>query len=310
MPLSQAYRDYNQTHVNVNDVPGLTDYLIKQDQPERAWDEEMRQLKADRYVRRLHPHIEPGVERRLFDVLMRNTGGDASPIEPMLNQILDMLLHPVKTYQSLDYILGNNTLPFDYNLPSRNTEMAYNGFWTPNNYGSPSGEPIGTGSDMISAYLGTGDIRSDLATKYSGAEKDTRILNNTPFANYISSTYPDKDIQLYELNLNTDYNIVPTDSTRFVEWQPWTLAPEDDDVELINGWGTDWGGHFMRLGTIPGNQKTVKQQADIWKFNPEEYDKKWGLFDIEKWGIRRLDALGNPVVTYTPPYYVDYGIEH
>lgn len=38
MPLSQAYRDYNQTHVNVNDVPGLTDYLIKQDQPEIALD--------------------------------------------------------------------------------------------------------------------------------------------------------------------------------------------------------------------------------------------------------------------------------
>lgn len=38
MPLSQAYRDYNQTHVNVNDVPRLTDYLIKQDQPEIAMD--------------------------------------------------------------------------------------------------------------------------------------------------------------------------------------------------------------------------------------------------------------------------------
>ncbi len=34
--LSGAYKNYNQTPVNTNDVPGLTDYLITQEQPDIA----------------------------------------------------------------------------------------------------------------------------------------------------------------------------------------------------------------------------------------------------------------------------------
>jgi hypothetical protein len=47
----------------------------------------------------------------------------------------------------------------------------------------------------------------------------------------------------------------------------------------------------------------VLQQAHIWKFNPEEYDKKYNLDPVSKWGIEQVDNIGNPVVTYTPPYY-------
>ena len=51
MPLSQAYRDYNQTPINVNDVPGLTDYLIKQDQPDISEQAHIDKVAADREVR-------------------------------------------------------------------------------------------------------------------------------------------------------------------------------------------------------------------------------------------------------------------
>lgn len=51
MPLSQAYRDYNQTPINVNDVPGLTDYLIKQDQPDIAEQAYIDKVAADREIR-------------------------------------------------------------------------------------------------------------------------------------------------------------------------------------------------------------------------------------------------------------------
>lgn len=51
MPLSQAYSDYNQTPVNVNDVPGLTDYLIKQDQPDISEQAHIDKVAADREIR-------------------------------------------------------------------------------------------------------------------------------------------------------------------------------------------------------------------------------------------------------------------
>ena len=50
VPLSEAYSKWGGTHVAVDDVPGLTDYLTTQPQLYNAWDEEMRQREADRYV--------------------------------------------------------------------------------------------------------------------------------------------------------------------------------------------------------------------------------------------------------------------
>lgn len=50
VPLSEAFEKYKGTHVAVNDVPGLTEFLTTQPQLYSAWDEEMRQREADRYV--------------------------------------------------------------------------------------------------------------------------------------------------------------------------------------------------------------------------------------------------------------------
>ena len=73
MPLSQAYRDYNQTPINVNDVPGLTDYLIKQDQPDIAEQAHVNKVAADRKVHQL------GEERdkALMGLAAAVTGGGA-----------------------------------------------------------------------------------------------------------------------------------------------------------------------------------------------------------------------------------------
>lgn len=250
--------------------------------------------------------IPPGYHdrttRRFWDVVMRNTGG-ADPTGSLFpDGIYDIITHPHKTYRTLNYILGGNG-PEEANLPSFGTEHAYNGFWTPNNKGFADSEPVNNSNDIISAYLGNGDIRSDLATKYSGIMKDSLISKNTPFEDYISKTYPNKDIQLYEFKLHPSYSTVPTDSIEFVKWQPWKTAAEDDNIQIANGWVPDWAGHYIRRGRLPGHQTTVLQQADIWKFNPEEYDKKYNLDPVSKWGIEQVDNIGNPVVTYTPPYY-------
>lgn len=73
MPLSQAYRDYNQTPINVNDVPGLTDYLIKQDQPDISEQAHIDKVAADRFVHQL------GEERdkALIALAAALTGGGA-----------------------------------------------------------------------------------------------------------------------------------------------------------------------------------------------------------------------------------------
>lgn len=73
MPLSQAYRDYNQTPINVNDVPGLTDYLIKQDQPDISEQAHINKVAADRKVHQL------GEERdkALIGLAAAVTGGGA-----------------------------------------------------------------------------------------------------------------------------------------------------------------------------------------------------------------------------------------
>lgn len=73
MPLSQAYRDYNQTPINANDVPGLTDYLIKQDQPDISEQAHIDKVAADRKVHQL------GEERdkALIGLAAAITGGGA-----------------------------------------------------------------------------------------------------------------------------------------------------------------------------------------------------------------------------------------
>lgn len=73
MSLSQAYRDYNQTPININDVPDLTDYLIKQDQPDISEQAHIDKVAADRFVHQL------GEERdkALIGLAASITGGGA-----------------------------------------------------------------------------------------------------------------------------------------------------------------------------------------------------------------------------------------
>lgn len=51
--LAKAYKNYNQTPINPNDVPGLTDYLIKQDQPDISEQAHFNKIAADRFVHQL-----------------------------------------------------------------------------------------------------------------------------------------------------------------------------------------------------------------------------------------------------------------
>ena len=314
VPLNEAYDKWGGTHINVNDVPGLTDYLIAQPQAEAATAREIEKEQADKHVRHLWPYIAPdGKEKRLYDVIMRNTAGEANPLYPLIfDAVPDLLTHPAKTYRTLDYILGNNQQPTNVNRPSINSmnpEDAYNGFWTPNSIigiqNNMQGEPVSSGNDIISAYLGLGDMRSDLGTKYSGAEKDSLIAANTPFSNYIARNYPEKDIQLYKLSLHRDTKTVPDNIESSITWGPWSGVEETmdnyDDLRMPNGWVPNLGGHQKRTGVLPDGSKVI-QQSDIWKFNPDDYSKKWGVSFIKPF-IGRLDAVSYPVITYTPPYY-------
>ena len=51
--LAEAYKNYNKTPVAVENIPGLTDYLIKQDNPDIQQAAHMKKVAGDRFVHRL-----------------------------------------------------------------------------------------------------------------------------------------------------------------------------------------------------------------------------------------------------------------
>lgn len=56
--LSDAYKNYNQTPVNTNDVPGLTDYLIIQEQPDIATAREVELAKHHRTNEKFNKSVD------------------------------------------------------------------------------------------------------------------------------------------------------------------------------------------------------------------------------------------------------------
>lgn len=137
--LEDAYINYNQTPVNPNDVPGLTDYLIKQDQPDISEQAHLDKVAGDRFVNRLGKERD----RALMAIAAGAFGGGALAS--------GLALAPVATLGSIvGGVLGENAWNRIYgNTWGKDVERWTNGY-IPTEYG----EYLNPGS-LIGGGLGS-----------------------------------------------------------------------------------------------------------------------------------------------------------
>lgn len=233
--------------------------------------------KASNYIMML-PVIGSAVKaplKRSIEVAMR-TSNDANPIEDILYHFYKA--SPKKHAGVLSYI----TTGVGYNTYA---PEAYTGF-----------QKAAKGNDMIDAYLYNKTINPSYKVKKVSIEYG-------PHENYVRKVYPYKNIPVYENTETIDFytNKPLKEATNVTDKTIWKGANNNLD---FGDRGVDAAGHLIQEGMSDG--KKVYRAQDIWKFNPDEYSKKWSSFDIDRkavLGLKLLDKLGTPVITRTPWLY-------
>lgn len=243
-------------------------------------------------------------ERRGIEVFMRTSGGAVNPIPFVSNGWKKANRNRKEAV--LDYVLTGYKPKSHgkgyYTSLRPDSRKYYQG-----TNGTMGGEPAIAGADdIIDAFLYKKDIdpRFGLHRIY-GADAGM----HTP---YVSKNYPNKDIPVYEQAANRRMWAPVTSNKRGIQWDN-PVGTDENDVfvnpELL-GKGVDVGGYLMRRGVLNG--KPVYQAQDIWKFNPEDYMKKWltnnpnpSFTDklksiLMRMGLRETDVLGTPILTRTP----------
>lgn len=210
--------------------------------------------------------------KRGVEVVMR-TSNDANPIEDILYYFNKASLRDhagVVSYITTG--IGHNTY----------APEAYTGF-----------QKAAKGNDMIDAYLYNKIINPSYGVKKVRTEYG-------PHEDYIRVTYPYKDIPVYENTETIDFytNKPLKEATNVTNKTAWKGTNNNLD---FGDRGVDAAGHLVQEGM--SNGKKVYRAQDIWKFNPDEYKKKWSSFDLDSkaiLGLKILDKLGTPVITRTP----------
>lgn len=216
-----------------------------------------------------------GTLKRGVEVLMR-TSNDANPIEDIVYHFNKA--NPKKKFGVTSYIstgIGYNTL----------APEAYTGF-----------QKAAKGNDMIDAFLYSKTINPS----YNVKKVD---YDYGPHSDYIRTTYPYKDIPVYENTSTIDFftNKPKKSATNITSTFDWKGA--NNNLDFGNN-GVDAAGHLVQEGTSNGKQ--IYRAQDIWKFNPNEYKKKWNSFELDKkaiLGLKLLDYLGTPIIVRTPWLY-------
>lgn len=213
--------------------------------------------------------------KRGIEVAMR-TSNDANPIE-------DILYHfnkaNTKTHAG---VISYITTGIGYNTYA---PEAYTGF-----------QKAAKGNDMIDAYLYNKIINPSYGVKKIRIEYG-------PHEYYIRKVYPYKDIPVYENTETIDFFTKKPlkEATNVTDKTAWKGTNNNLD---FGDKGVDAAGHLVQEGM--SNGKKVYRAQDIWKFNPDEYKKKWSSFDLDSkaiLGLKILDKLGTPVITRTPWLY-------
>ena len=126
---------------------------------------------------------------------------------------------------------------------------------------------------------------------------------------YILQNYPHKynKIRVYE---GEKAGTIPVSEVV----DPWSSESTTGDITFKNPYFTvDAGGHRLETGVGSSAQPYYRNQ-DIWKFNANDYNARWGEHyssKLEKsalgkafrtWGLNFVDAHGTPVITRTKWY--------
>lgn len=160
--------------------------------------------------------------------------------------------------------------------------------------------PMGSGDDMIDAYLYGKTIDPSYGVKLISKGKGFGVHNN-----YIKSKYFSKsrDIPVYEVDADLVYGkpLGYDDEIRLVKSGQQSRISEN--AFRIKNTMPDVGGHLIAYGK---NNMAIQGQ-DIWKFNPADYIARWPFPSnksfIGKFGINLLDKSGTPVITRTPWFF-------
>ena len=188
------------------------------------------------------------------------------------------------------------------------------------------------GNDVFDAYFYGKELDPQLG-RLASDQSDLGI-----FTDYVKENYPGRKVQVYEFgddvngpsDLTDVHKVVPGEngvdptSTRVSE-SPMTGGEGNVPFTIDNNSSLqiDVGGHHEYTGYSPSNNKSYSQFYDIWKYNPNEYVKKWGWYlpasydDVPTWqqiGLKWLDKAGNPIIfkqnwipyesMYETPYFL------
>lgn len=167
-------------------------------------------------------------------------------------------------------------------------------------HGLTNGDMI-EGNDLIDAYLYGKPLDPSLAVRLSPDSPN-------PFVDYIARHYPGKDIPMYQLK--SDFGMGFKEAEAVTNPSNWEGAIEHSGTNPFTFYrkGLDVGGHIEQQGVTEGGQTAIRG-ADIWKFNPKDYIKKW-LENLNnkgkkvpyylRFGLNEVDKAGTPVITTTP----------
>lgn len=228
----------------------------------------------------------------------------------------------------------------------KNDKQALKAFKNAPSGSSYSGGNFTDNTDAIDAYFG----RTDEIKNIEGKLSDYPHMDK-----YVKETYPGRDVKVFELEGNSPYNVKIYDQTGrhqgpkgelSFEYTPSQEAIPRTEVHNIQVFPTegpitgevkipkastsasspefstyhgfiDAAGHTYEYGKTGSGIEAVRE-SDIWKFNPEEYMKKWNTEGgyvgnnrfletfkkpLVKLGLQFIDEAGTPFVTANKDFH-------
>lgn len=234
------------------------------------------------------------IERRAIETAMR-TSYRQDGLENTLKGIKNIMSNPKdnkkRIFSIAKYIVsGKKTGPKGYynsfaDIDNTGRINYYDGFVNP--YRQIDG------NDIVDAFL----YKKPIDKRY-GLE-----LSNDgygPHSKYVLEKYKNKDIPVYKIDTFDD--VSTKNVTPLSQWETQDrLFPETMTHKTV-----DAGGHLIQNGVYDDLYHVIRLQ-DIWKFNPDEYIKRYFRNNSKptlkqkliKKGLQEVDRLGTPVITKT-----------